>query len=132
MTDNIEFTKQSHLFSELALNKMSFNVKLGVTAEERQVPQKVNIYVKLIFQTPPKAIESDDIANSFCYQAIFDGIENLCQNGEFKLIEALCYQIFCQLKELVKDKQTKLWIKIEKSYAPLKGKLESASFVLSD
>ncbi|MGC1855115.1 MAG: dihydroneopterin aldolase [Candidatus Aquirickettsiella sp.] len=119
--------------SQLILEKLNLHVKLGHTAEERHLPQKVTLQLKLGFDSLLDACTNDNLMNTICYANLADELQQFCDNRSFKLIEALAYQLYqflkIKLSEKINDK-INIFLCITKN--PQLATLEQASFSISD
>lgn len=115
--------------SILEINKFVLRVKLGVEAFERDIPQAVEISIKLHFSQLPKACKSDDIKDAICYADLIAKLNAFCAEKEFHLIEYLCYSLHKYLKENILDEHIKLELKICKN-PPLEQIKENCCFTI--
>lgn len=76
----------------LFLEDIVFSVKLGVTEEERAVPQDVNISITIEYEDDRAQI-SDDINDAYCYDEMLNIINDTVSSKQYKLIEHLCNDI---------------------------------------
>ncbi|MFZ2485707.1 MAG: dihydroneopterin aldolase [Candidatus Rickettsiella isopodorum] len=120
--------------SQLILEKVNLLVKLGNSVEERQLPQKVSLQIKLGFDRLLDACTNDNLMNTICYANLADNLQQFCDDRSFKLIEALTYQLYqflkIELSEKINDKKINVFLCITKN--PQLSKLEQASFSISD
>ena len=95
--------------SQLILEKLNLLVKLGNSVEERQLPQKVSLQIKLGFDRLLDACTNDNLMNTICYANLADNLQQFCDDRSFKLIEALTYQLYqflkIELSEKINDKK---------------------------
>ena len=117
--------------SELSLNGLRILARIGYSAEERAEPQYVRFDIRVAFDSLPKGCTSDLLEETICYARITDEIARVTQKKEYRLIEALGYQAFVAVRELLRPNQ-KLWLKITKENPPLPLMNEGASFILQD
>jgi 7,8-dihydroneopterin aldolase/epimerase/oxygenase len=121
------------MYSQLILEKLNLLVKLGHTAEERQLPQRVSLQIKLSFDRLLEACINDNLLCTICYADLADDLQQFCENRSFKLIEALAYQLYQFLKiKLSKKIMGKINIFLCITKNPQLAKLEQASFSISD
>ena len=83
----------------LNLNGLRCRVRLGWEAQERVQPQWVFFDVAVRFQELPEGCISDRLEGTIGYDALSDWIRELCDSGEFRLIEKLGYQVYLRLRE---------------------------------
>ena len=62
--------------SQLILEKLNLLVKLGNSVEERQLPQKVSLQIKLGFDRLLDACTNDNLMNTICYANLADNLQN--------------------------------------------------------
>ena len=119
--------------SQLILEKLNLHVKLGHTAEERLLPQRVILQIKLGFDSLLDACTNDNLMNTICYADLADDLQQFCNDRSFKLIEALAYQLYQFLKIKLSEKinaKINIFLCITKN--PQLATLEQASFSISD
>ena len=117
--------------SALTISELSLRVRLGVSAEERSLPQEVRVTAVLRFLAPPAATFDDSITNTFCYAEACERLRELAGKREFRLIEKLgadCWEAF---RELVGDK-AEVGVTIHKVRPPVDGLLGGARFSCGD
>ena len=119
--------------SQLKLEKLNLQVKLGHTVEERHLPQRISLQIKLVFDRLPEACINDSLMSTICYAELADDLQRFCDDRSFKLIEALTYQLYQFLKiKLSKKTNDKINIFLCITKNPQLAKLEQASFSISD
>lgn len=119
--------------SQLIIEKLSLHVKLGHTPEERQLPQKVYIQIKLEFDHLPDACISDNLIHTLCYASLAEDLQQFCDHQSFKLIEALAYQLYQFLKiKLTEKLNAKVNIFLSVTKNPPLTHLEQATFSISE
>lgn len=91
---------QLSMLSELEFPLLEYPVFLGCLPEERDLPQTVQIGIRLQWaQVPPRAVESDQLSDTICYAHIAAKIAEVCQAKPYHLIEHLagrCLQVIIQ------------------------------------
>jgi FolB domain-containing protein len=100
----MESKRPDHKFNSLRLENLTFQVKLGCTAEERAVRQEVRITLEMRFDTAPPGVTSDELDGTICYAEVASLLLSHCESSEFKLIERLGYECYVILKDLFGDK----------------------------
>jgi FolB domain-containing protein len=84
------------MMGTIKLRELSYNLKVGVTEEERQSPQYIS--VDLDIETDiTKAITTEDIEDTINYSTIQKTIKKYLENKEYKLIEKLTNDIATML-----------------------------------
>jgi dihydroneopterin aldolase len=117
--------------SVLNINKLRINIHLGWSRDERETRQDVDVYIKFFFNRLPKACITDNLEETICYDKLAKQITSYTEAKQFKLIEALCYQLYNLIRQTTSN-ETKIWIKVIKCNPPIENILGSTSFVLSD
>lgn len=87
----------------LFVNGISLMLALGVSEQERSHPQEIMLDLVIDYTTPPKSLESDDIADADCYDSIIKAVRDALAGQEFKLIEHLAYTIHGLVKGMLKS-----------------------------
>lgn len=114
----------------LFLKDIALNIHLGVTAEEREKPQPINIDLSIRYKnTMPIGCHTDDLHDTVDYAAIVQEINAFCAKREFCLIEYLCFELHLLIKSLI-PATTKLNLSIKKKPAHLN--LGGSGFTISD
>ena len=95
----MEYKKTSHrgtlsLQTSLTIRDARLMVHLGHTDEERRVPQEISIDLQINFKSPPKACQSDELADTFCYDVLLTSMRDYVDGKEFRLIEKLGQELF--------------------------------------
>ena len=75
--------------SVLEFSSARMRVCIGCTAEERAVPQDVDLDVAIRFAAPPRACETDQLTDTVNYSDLIMAARDLCAKREFKLVEQL-------------------------------------------
>lgn len=117
--------------STLTLEKLYLEIHLGATEDERNIPQKVFIFLTLFFPEAPKACISDNLDDTICYHKLCTAIQTYCTEKHFNMIEHLGYQIYTVARELILS-PIKIHIKVEKCNPPIEYLLGSAIFTYTD
>ena len=77
---------------KIILKEMAFNCRLGVSASERQGPQRILVDVEL-FADLDAAAARDDLAASVDYEEVYSEIQKIVTGREYKLVETLTEKI---------------------------------------
>jgi len=115
----------------LALDRLHLMLSLGVTEEERKVPQSVHLYLRVFFPTLPPSCLNDKLDDTICYDKIVQQVQEYCRNKEFRLLEYVCFQLHTHLRSSI-DPSIKLWLKIVKCNPPIKDMEGPTSFSYGD
>ena len=116
---------------QLTLHDLRLPVRLGWTAAEKSQPQEVGIDLTVHFTSLPKAMYSDDLADTFCYDKAAVLVRDLLKERTFNLIEHLAAGIHEVLNHnLLQGKidQARLTVTVTKCVPPMAGFCGRASF----
>ena len=91
---------------QLILNDFQVPVKLGVSDNERSIPQNIIINITIDFKQLPLGCTSDNIQDTICYDCLCTNIVTFCQHKPFNLLEHLCYQLYNYLMAEIKGSGT--------------------------
>ena len=83
---------------KIILQEMEFPCRLGVSAAERQDPQRILVDVEW-FADLGDAAASDDLAASVDYEDVYSEIQKLVTGREYKLVETVTEKILQGLLE---------------------------------
>ena len=106
-------------------------VRLGCSAEERAVPQAVDLDLAVRFPELPSACESDKLEDTVCYAELIDAARAACAGREFRLVERLAHELFAALRPLIPP-GTELWLRATKLDPPVRGLAGGVAFSLGD
>jgi FolB domain-containing protein len=99
--------------SVISLSDLGLAVNLGVTDDERDVKQNINISFKFFFKAVPEGFKTDEINDTICYHQISEIVRKFCNNGKFKLLEYMCNGLYEEVRKSAPS-DVKIWIRIEK------------------
>lgn len=111
----------------LEINNLVLPLNIGLTEQERSVPQDININIKITFNSLPKACYSDNIDETICYERLVTLIKEFCKNNQFKLIENLTFKLHNYIQGLISDNSVELTISKKPPIDSIKG---NCSFTL--
>lgn len=120
--------------SKLLISDLRIWVHLGCGEEERYNPQLVSINLEFVFNTPPVAIESDKIEDTFCYLQTTKHIQALLQKKSFKLIEHLAKSIYDVIAKFITSSGqdvNNITVHLHKISPPAPGIHGGVSFIYS-
>jgi dihydroneopterin aldolase len=80
--------------SVIHLRAIELNLHLGWPEAERKEKQIILVDLHLHFSTPPKACETDDLKDTYCYDQLIQKIVKETTSREFRLIEYLAQHIY--------------------------------------
>lgn len=89
--------------STLSLNSVELSVNLGWPKEERARKQVVKLDVTIHFMDSPKACDSDDIADTYCYREMIETLRDKLSGKHFHLIEHLTQEVHRTLKSMLPE-----------------------------
>ena len=100
---------------KIILKELAFNCRLGVSASERQDPQRILVDVEL-FADLSDAAARDDLAASVDYEQVYSEIQKIVIGREYKLVETVTEKISqCLLERFALE-----WVSVTvKKFAPL-------------
>lgn len=86
------------LTSYLSIRSLELNVNLGWRHAERKEEQAILLDVDISFYKPPKACETDKLADTVCYASLIDDLRANLGEKKYKLVEHLAYEIYHIIK----------------------------------
>lgn len=86
-------------FSSIHLHGIELNLHLGWPAAEREQRQIILVDLMLTFAKPPKACETDDLDDTYCYDTLVQAVVKQTEQHEFRLIEHLAAKIYHLVKK---------------------------------
>ncbi len=114
----------------LSINRLTLFLKLGVTAQEREQPQRVEISMQFYF--PKEAYgAARGQAEYLCYHDLSVAIHDYCVAREFTLIESLAHDIY-SLASSKLDEQVRITLHIRKCRILLPYVEDGATYSFSD
>ena len=121
------------MFFELHIPELQFRVRLGWTPEERKKLQNISIALTFRFQKKPKACQSDDLSDTFCYGKLTEKLVRSCEGRSFKLVESLGHHLFEVAKDFTKNPvDGELKLTLNKLKPPVKEITDGVCFTISD
>jgi len=119
------------LRSKLEIQEMSFPVRLGCHAAERQRPQMIQLSLRFYFLKPQAFFESDELDPAYCYDILSRQIAELLLSREFKTIENLALSVFRFLRHDRDEREVAIEVAIKKQ-PPLSVAHKGAVFTFGD
>jgi dihydroneopterin aldolase len=116
-------------WSVLEVPRARLRVTLGWEAAERARPQSIDLRLRVEFARPPRACESDELADTICYAALLEQAQRCCEGREFRLIEHLAHTLLQALRPLLPPGAT-LELTVSKPHAPVPALREGVRFTL--
>ena len=72
---------------------------MGCTEAERAYPQTLTFNIDLQLQST-ECVRTDDLTETVDYMAVAGCLRTVCGEGEWKLLEKLCFDVATELKRL--------------------------------
>ncbi len=119
-------------FCALRIDELKFTVKLGCTADERAIPQEVRVSMELRFETLPLGALSDSIEDTICFAKVSEVLKEHIEPREFNLIERIGLESFGLLRELTKNHQVQIGVRVHKVQPPIPNLIKGAHFTCGD
>src|SRR5262245_58043391 len=107
------------------------SVHLGCGAEERAVPQPVDLDVTVRFAELPAACETDKLEDTLCYADLIEAARARVRGREWKLVERLARELYGALRPLVSP-GAELALRVTKLHPPVADLAGGVSFALGD
>ena len=85
--------------ARIRLTELKERTRLGCTVDERAYPQTIAFNIELRLH-PTEAIRSDELDDTVDYMAVAETVRVLCREGEWKLLEKMCFDIGHEIKKL--------------------------------
>lgn len=117
--------------TRLEVPAIRLEVRLGCAAEERAVPQAVDLSLVIDFAAPPTACASDALADTVCYAELASAVRGHCAPREFRLIERMA----AELREVVRARlphDAGLVLAVTKLAPPVPGLRDGVRFTIDD
>ncbi len=86
------------MHTKLNIHKIEFPVTLGWSEDERREKQNIFVDFEIVFSTQPKASESDQLNDTYCYQEFSVFLYDKISKKEYRLIEHLSHDIYKNTK----------------------------------
>lgn len=83
----------------MRLTEIKERARVGCTEAERAYPQTLTFNVELLLR-PNDSVHTDDIAATVDYMAVAGCLRAVCEEGEWKLLEKLCFDLATELKKI--------------------------------
>jgi dihydroneopterin aldolase len=115
----------------LRIEKASFQVRIGVTDQERARSQEVSLAVALRFSEVSEACTSDRLEDTVCYAELIAAAERQCTQQPYRLLEAMCHDVFVSLRRELRP-SVELWVRLTKVSPPVPSLRAGVSVALGD
>lgn len=123
-----------HYSHMVSVNRLEVSAHIGFYESERAKLQPVEICFRLYFPGKPSCA-SDDEAAFIDYGVLCGVLTDYIASRKFNLIEYMGSELFRHLREYLDGqghKDIKLWLRMNKIQAPVKGLVGGASFTTCD
>lgn len=118
-------------FHVLRLDALALQVRLGVTKEERAIPQEVRVTVELRFPEAPLAMNTDKLEDTIDYGDLAEAIRSRCEGPGFHLIEKMSQEIYAMIRaQLLAAAEVGVWV--HKVRPPVEGLTGGSRFYCGD
>ena len=87
----------------ITLHQLELTLSLGVTDAERSQKQVVLLDIDIHLIKPPKACTTDDVADTYCYDALTQCIKKQTASRSFHLLEHWAYTLHCHIKSFITE-----------------------------
>ncbi len=111
----------------IAVRGMRFLGRHGVTLEERMEPQPIEVDVEMALDLSRPA-ESDELADTVDYAAVFTTVAGIVEGQSFRLLEALAATIADAI--LADQPVDAVEVRVRKPKAPLPGAFDTVEVTL--
>ncbi|MDA0781705.1 MAG: dihydroneopterin aldolase [Rickettsiales bacterium] len=128
---NINLYMKEGYNSVISLEGLLLKVNIGITEQERDIPQDIKISLKFFYKDFPSGCNTDNIADTVCYHKIADIVTSYCKSNKVKLLEYLCLGLHRKIR-LIAPEDVVIWIRVEKCNPPIDGMLGGTSFEYGD
>ncbi|HEX4044570.1 MAG TPA: dihydroneopterin aldolase [Gammaproteobacteria bacterium] len=116
--------------SMLQLQRIELLVHLGWEESERAQPQTVYVDIEIHYPATPKACHTDDLADTVCYAALIEDLQQFTSQQTFRLIEHLCFAIYQRVESQLSPNYA-IRISVTK-YPQIAGLVGGATFSYSN
>lgn len=101
----------------MSLNEFLLSVQIGWPHEERKRHQLIAVNITLAFSSPPKACETDELADTLCYHGLSDALKAGIKDRGFRLIECLAATLYQIIRDFVANDTIAIQVKVTKKPA---------------
>lgn len=84
--------------TSLQIHGLELPVLLGWSEIERIDAQIILLDIKIKFLTPPAACQTDELADTICYDGLIEKIKQYLKKRTYRLVEYLAKDIFTLIK----------------------------------
>lgn len=87
------------MHQRIKLTELKDRARVGCTEAERAYPQTLAFNIELRLRWTD-CVHTDDLAETVDYMAVAGCLRTVCGEGEWKLLEKLCFDVATELKRL--------------------------------
>ena len=113
-------------FHSLRIADLSVMVRVGWSTDEREKAQELRLCLEVRFLEPPRATETDDLADTVCYGAIADAVTKHLSQNEFHLLEKVATDALRVAREM-SGRSALVAVEVQKVNTPVKN-LQGGAF----
>lgn len=114
----------------LRITGLELGVHLGWPAREQEQEQIVLLDLEICFPQPPKACQTDRLADTVCYATLISALRESMVRRKFRLVEHLSFEIYQFIKPLL-PAHTGLTVRIIK-HPDIEGLTGAVRFIYGD
>ncbi len=118
-------------YQKLQIKDYVLSVHLGITEQERVIPQEVRLTIDILFLEPVGSCVTDSIENTVCYDKLTTEIRTYIGTNHYKTIEYLSKKIFDLTKKQI-PQSNKTLIHIHKVNPPMPHIVGGTHFTYGD
>ena len=85
-------------YAKIKINGLELQVNLGWPSGERKKPQIVKLDISIDFPTPPLGCVTDQLTDTYCYDALITTLKSQLVEQHFRLLEHLGQEIHRLIK----------------------------------
>ena len=120
--------KTAQKYHSLFIEDLKVMAHVGCDPSERNRLQDIRVDLEFRFKKP-KAHLTDNLNDTVCYSDVCDAVKNVCEAKEFRLIEALAYELSLAVKKITK---VPFSIKVRKLAPPVEDLYGGSHYRISD
>lgn len=91
-------TSSEKISTSLTLHQLELDIHLGWLEAEQTEKQRISIDIEFRFPTPPLACNTDELADTYCYDTLIKNIKTYLDGKKFRLVEHLAYELYRYIK----------------------------------
>jgi FolB domain-containing protein len=114
-------------FHALRIQDLRYQLRLGLSREERERPQEVGVTVEFRFLATPSGVFSDTLDGTICYAALNDALARHFHGKEYCLVEKVAGEVFLISRELSRGR-ARVAVAVHKRKPPVENLAGGAVF----